>query len=66
MSYFQTQIFICFTVGLLSFGEGNQLLTLGLVTPPVGELGYPTVAAATTMAAEDAKSAGILRDFDIQ
>ena len=46
--------------------NGKQLLNLGLVTPPDGKLGYPSVAAASTWAVSDAQEQEILRDFDIR
>ena len=41
-------------------------LKVGLITPPDGIFGYSRIAAATTMAVEDAKKKGVLEGFDIR
>ena len=48
-----------------AFG-GKMKLKVGLITPPDGIFGYSRIAAATTMAVEDAKKKGVLEGFDIR
>ena len=45
---------------------GKQRLKLGLITPPGGIFGYSIIAAASTMAVEDAIAEGLLEEFDIR
>ena len=45
---------------------GKTRLHLGLVTPPGGKLGYPSVAAASTWAVSDAQDQGLLTDYDVR
>ncbi len=40
-------------------------IKLGLITPPTGKLGFERVAAATTMAMEDAHADGYLEDTNV-
>lgn len=44
----------------------SRVLKLGLITPPDGKLGFTRVAAATTMAIEQAHRDGHLVDTDIR
>ena len=46
--------------------DGKVKLKVGLITPPDGIFGYSTIAAATTMAVEDATKKGVLESFDIR
>ncbi|KAI0212696.1 hypothetical protein LSAT2_002361, partial [Lamellibrachia satsuma] len=45
--------------------SGKRKLKVGLITPPDGIFGFSRIAAATTMAVEDAIRKGFLADFDI-
>lgn len=44
----------------------SRVLKLGLITPPDGKLGFTRVAAATTMAIEQAHRDGHLVDTDVK
>jgi hypothetical protein len=44
----------------------RESLFLGLITPPDGKLGFERVAAASTMALEDAKKQGYLTNVDVR
>ena len=46
--------------------SGKVNLTLGLITPLDGIFGFSRIAAATTIAVEDAVREGFLENFDIR
>ena len=53
-------------VGSTAQNDPHIKLKVGLVTPPNGKLGYGQVAAATTMAVEQAKKDGYLKNVDVR
>ena len=46
--------------------EKPKKLTLALISPPDGELGYHRVSAASTMALENASKDGFLTDVEVE
>ena len=61
--FIYTTFIVLFNVFVCSLSEN---LKLGLITPPAGALGFPRVAAASTMALERAKLDGYLTGVDVR
>ena len=61
-----TWVLVVLLAGLAARCGGKKELKVGLIMPLRGLFGFQRMAAACTMAVEDAKKAGYLKDVDIR